>query len=120
MHICEELIQPPVLLDRNEYPVDFGYVAETIGDAEACSLLWYLPAFQIRHIPVKPARQLKHQIIKNEYDGKNAASLAVRLNMLYTQVKTVYNNVKDYELNIEVFKNIYIEQVAEKCGRIVA
>lgn len=115
----EKLIQPPILLDPGEYPGDFCRVAELIGHNEACSLLWYLPAFQIRHIPSKPAKNLKKIIIKRDYDGYNAATLAVRLNMLYRQVKTIAS-VDLEELDVDIFKNVYIAQVAEKCGTSVA
>lgn len=116
----QDIIQPPVILTREEYPREFLEVPETIGDAEACSLLWYLPAFQIRHIPAKPSVLLKHQIIAKEFTGMNTCALAVRLNMGYEQVKKVYNESQEKELTVDLYKNIYIAKVAERCGGIVA
>lgn len=120
LQIPDKIIESPIVLDKIEYPYDFGAVADRIGNIEASSLLWHLPAFQIRHIPVRPSRNIKYHIIKSEYNGTNAASLAVRLGMNYQQVVSVYENIKNTDISIEPLNNIYMLMVAQKCGMPVA
>lgn len=80
-------------------------------------MLWYLPAFQIRHIPSKPARILRRAAIKQTFTGDNQASLAVKFKVKYDDVKKEFNAPEE---TVDVLKNIYITQVAIHCGRGVA
>jgi len=114
MFISESIVASPVILENSEYPYTFRGVAERIGDAAANSLLWHLPAFQIRHIPIKPSRQLQKMFIKEQYDGYNTATLAVRFGIPYNKVKQIYDSKTDIEF--EPLNNIYMRCVAEKCG----
>lgn len=118
MSIPKNIVVSPVILSNSEYPDTFRVVAERVGDAAANSLLWHLPAFQIRHIPIKPSRLLQKKIIKEQYDGYNTATLAVRFGIPYHKIKEIFES--DINIDFNLLDNIYMACVAEKCGMPVA
>ena len=105
---CKELEHAPIILNINEYPEQFSYIAEKIGHSEACSLLWYLPSFEIRRIPSGQSKIMKLMVIKDEYNGKNAASLAVKLNIKYKKVTQIVKTINDMDLYCYLFFGILL------------
>lgn len=117
MRIMSGIRCAPIVLERYEYPDTFVHIADSIGNNEACSLLWNLPAFQIRHIPTKYAMFLKVSTIKRDFDGSNAATLSGQLGIRYNKIKHLYNNEC---IKPDISANLCMKIVAENCGNIVA
>lgn len=120
MSITKQLRKAPALLDTFEYPDQFSYIAERIGDEEACSLLWYLPSFEIRRIPLKPSNLMKLKVIKEEFDGTNSLSLAVKLNIRHEKIKKLVKQVQTMDIQIDTECNEEMALITELCGSSVA
>lgn len=118
MLIHEQLIKPPILLDHSEYPLQFSFVADKIGNEEACSLLWFLPGFTISKIPPRPAYLLKKQYIADNYNGTNSASLSVKTQIKYSQIADIAK--QSDHIDIDPNKYTQIKYVVDYCGNRVA
>jgi len=120
MQLLNEFVKAPITLEIDEFPENFDVIAEKIGIDEACSLLWYMAPFEIRSIPNKQSKLMKYQIIKDEFDGGNALSLAVKLNMDAKKVKKIAALFKDSDIHIDVRCNDDMGLIGEMCGDIVS
>ncbi len=117
---CSQMVKPPITLNIDEYPEQFSFIADKIGHSEACSLLWHLPSLEIRRIPSKPSEVMKLVTIQNEYNGGNAASLAVRLNITYKKISKIVKTIHDEILIVDTECNEEMAIISEMCGQSVS
>lgn len=92
-------------------------IAQRNGINDAVSLLKNLPGIRL-YIPIYDQKKMNHEKVKELYTGKNVLSLAVKLNLSTKDIIRLSKN--DASFKNDLYSNMYIKLVVEKCGCMVA
>lgn len=90
-------------------------IASTCGIDDAVSLMVHLPGLEI-YVPAAGKKYLDHKFIKENFNGSNAGSLAVKLGIDRDKVIQLAKS----EVATEIMTNFYMRTIKDLCGESVA
>lgn len=90
-------------------------IADKCGIDDAVSLMVHMPGIEI-YVPAAGKKRMDHQFIKNNFNGSNAGSLAVKMGVDREKVLQIAKS----NIETEIMTNFYMRTVQDLCGEPVA